>query len=766
MARNIIKINKDWEFSLGDNFENGSELVCVPHCVKLTPAISSGCLDYQGKYTYKKNILISTENEDKNIFLSFEGVMGITEFFINGELVKKHYSGYIPCVMDITSLVKFGEENEILLISDNTPDPNYPLGKEEDELDFTYEAGLYRDVELIITDKLHITNSLVENVVAGGGVFFWSEEVTENFAIANVKTHVRNCCEQEKEFSVCMTLSFGGEVVAKNSTVCKLSAGGDIHVTLHTDVLNPMLWSPDCPNLYTLDVEIEADGEKIDNTTISVGIRNFEFTPKNGTIINGKSYRLSGANYHQTYPYIGNAVPYSLLYKDMKYLHEAGMTSLRSHYPFGRAITDACNELGITLIVSNPGWQFFGNETFEAQAVQNMREIIRWQRNNPCIFIWEPYMNESPMSDTYKDSAYECVHEEFPYAECYVGADYGKMDISYKEFDPLMLSPTAENYEGVGTKDGGALLWVREYNDCPDNWTDQNCSWRSPRGFGEYAMLRAVDRMIGKDPQCQGHNYIDMYNNKKLCGFGTWPGIEHNRGYHINPCWGGYLDLFRNRKFSFYFMQSQQEIEKAGVVLHIANLWSEISPNDITVLSNADSIRLYHDDVFVGEQIPEKIAVSHPPFIFKDVRDKYKVRERSVLKAEAIVGGEVVKTQTVQAPGVAWQLKLSVQSDGFDFVADGADIVRVSCDVLDREGNIVPYTADMHPIIFEIEGEGEIIGDSTIGANPVVPQLGTCNILVKSTKTAGEITVKADLLWKNKNFKRAVKEDKIIFCSV
>ncbi len=67
-------MNQDWQFSLGDNFNSGSELVCVPHCVKLTPAISSGCLNYQGKYTYKKNIYLTKEHEDKKIFLSFEGV--------------------------------------------------------------------------------------------------------------------------------------------------------------------------------------------------------------------------------------------------------------------------------------------------------------------------------------------------------------------------------------------------------------------------------------------------------------------------------------------------------------------------------------------------------------------------------------------------------------------------------------------------------------------------------------------------------------------
>lgn len=130
-------------------------------------------------------------------------------------------------------------------------------------------------------------------------------------------------------------------------------------------------------------------------------------------------------------------------------------------------------------------------------------------------------------------------------------------------------------------------LWVREYGDVPDSWTDQSCAWRTPRGFGDTAMLKAVERMLGKDPQLTHNGYWEICNRKDICGHGVWPGIEHNRGYHVLPCWGGYYDLFRQIKFTGEFIAAQRDTAKAGYLLFIANWMSEISPDDVTVFSNA-----------------------------------------------------------------------------------------------------------------------------------------------------------------------------------
>ena len=346
---------------------------------------------------------------------------------------------------------------------------------------------------------------------------------------------------------------------------------------------------------------------------------------------------------------------------------------------------------------------------------------------------------------------YNLVKEEYPYEGIYSASDYGPTDLSYQEFDPVMLGKGLEDY-GLVNVDDGVLRprWVREYGDCPDNFVDQNSIWRIPRACGEHAMIMSVDRMLGTYNTEIG-TYTKIVNNPKFCGFGVWPGIEHNRGYHINPCWGGYFDLFRIPKYSYNFIKSQQEREAIGNYVYIANSWSETSPKDVTVYSNAQKIRLYHNDELVGEQDPDDIPVKHPPFTFMDVRRRFKGRDRAVLKAEAIVNGEVVATMEVKSPGVPKLLNLEADFMNIPLKADGADIVTVYCKVTDIDGILVPQSGDNHPILFEIEGEGEIVGDSRIGANPVYPEAGIATVLIKSTKKAGEIKIKANPLWPQLN---------------
>jgi len=212
-------------------------------------------------------------------------------------------------------------------------------------------------------------------------------------------------------------------------------------------------------------------------------------------------------------------------------------------------------------------------------------------------------------------------------------------------------------------------------------------------------------------------------------------------------------------------MQSQQDREKVGDVLYIANWWSEISPPDVTVFSNAEQVRLYVDDTLVGEQSPDDVKVNHPPFTFKEVKRKYKSRERSTLRAEALVNGKVVAEQTVKAPGIATHLKLEADYEDIELKADGADIIAVRCYMLDSNENIVQMTCDNHPIVFTVEGEGSIVGDSRIGANPICTEAGITTILIKSTTKAGEIKISAKLLWEQ-NMPASIKPAELVIQSV
>ena len=220
----------------------------------------------------------------------------------------------------------------------------------------------------------------------------------------------------------------------------------------------------------------------------------------------------------------------------------------------------------------------------------------------------------------------------------------------------------------------------------------------------------------------------------------------------MNPCYGGHLDMFRVPKFSYYFVKSQQDRSVVGDVLFIANWWSDVSPDDVMVISNAERVELIVDGNSMGIQTPDelKFPVDHPPFTFKGARMNYKRRfnyndVRSELVARAYVGDTVVAETKVKTPGVPKSLRLEADLMGMPLYADGADVVAVRCYVCDIDGQTNPFAGDGHPVYLEIEGEGEIIGDITLLANPIFPEAGVATFLVKTTQKAGDIKLKASL---------------------
>lgn len=766
----VKSFNSDWQFCLGKNWcEEKSEIVCLPHTVELTPAISSGCRNYQGKCIYRKNFNIPENYKGKNIILEFEGAMGVSELFVNGKKIAEHFCGYTPLVANVSEYLIYGEENKVEICLDNSDNSEVPPGKPQGDLDFTYEGGLYRDAWISISEPLYITHPLLANEVAGGGVFVWYSNVLEECADVNFKVQVKNDFETEEDFDFRVSvIDAEGNTVGESISSNTLASKDTTYIEGVVKVENPRLWSPEEPNLYTFRSEIICGGVQIYTKDTEIGIRTFEFTINDGVIFNGKSRRFNGGNYHQNWPYIGNGVPDSLLVRDIMKIKDMGMDNIRSHYPFCNAVTSACNHLGMTLIVSNIGWQFCEEGIFLERALQNMRDIIRWQRNNPCILLWEPILNESKMSFEVQHEFHSATHDEYPYSPCYTASDWGPTDVAYQDYDPKMLGKGMENY-GLIKRDDSIEYprWVREYGDGPDDFFNQSSIWRCTRGWGDFVMTEAVLRMMQKFDSDKSGQYINVYNNKRLCGYGVWPAIAYNRGYHINPCWGGHLDLFRLPKFSYYFMQSQIDREQIGDVLQIASWWTEVSPIDVMVFSNAERVELYINDELIASQYPDELDLRHPPFTFKDVKRNFKKRERSTLTAKAYVGDELVAEQRIKAPGAPYYLSLKADFMGIPLKADGSDIVAVRCYILDIDCGVVPLTGDVHPIHFEIEGEGEIVGDASIGANPICAEAGIATILVRSTQKAGKITVRAKMYWPFGNAERGnIRPAEITFESI
>lgn len=198
--RTVYNFNPAWRFFKGkvsgaertDFDDKDWQLVNLPNGIELLPAEASGCINYQGEVWYRKHFTVGENEKAKRWILHFEGIMGKSKVWINGTLIKESVCGYLPLVIDVTRYLKKGDDNVVTVWADNSDDPNYPPGKAQDVLDFTYFGGIYRDAWLYGTNSIFITDPNEEDKVAGGGILIAYEHVSEQSADILLKADVKN----------------------------------------------------------------------------------------------------------------------------------------------------------------------------------------------------------------------------------------------------------------------------------------------------------------------------------------------------------------------------------------------------------------------------------------------------------------------------------------------------------------------------------------------------------------------------------------------
>lgn len=766
VARQVLSMNQDWQFFRPEspaaspapktvaqdelNVPAGAqwESVNLPHTVRLEPRDVSGGRNYQGVCWYKRELPARPEWKDRVVYLKFQGAMQVADVWLNGVHQLTHYGGYLPFTIDISKGLRLGGPNRLVVRLDNSDNAEVPPGKPQNELDFCYFGGLSRSVDLEVIHPLHITDPILANTVAGGGVFVTYPAVTANESMVQVQTEVANESDEDRICDVVQVLMGpDGKSAATASLSVAVPARSRKVATQKMTVRDPRLWHPEDPQLYWLHSAVNLNGHAIDDQHTRIGIRAIEFEKSRGLLINGRPFFSIGANRHQDHPYVGYALPPSAHYRDVFKLREAGFTSYRSHYPQDPSFMDACDELGMLAIVSNPGWQFVGDDVFKKRVYQDAREMVRRDRNRPSVVIWEATLNESDNSSLAAE-LFRIVHEEFPGPGCYTAGDPIEKPVpGFDGWDVTYGDRPREGQRGPS--------WIREWGDQVDNWTDQQGRVRIARRWGEMPMLvqasshlSSLNRIYGSEPRPAGAD--------------LWAGIDAYRGYHHQPFLGGPLDLFRIPKFDYFMFQSQRPAEAqaaragSGPMIFIANYATFHSPLEVVVFSNCEQVRLSQNGKLVATQEPDRgFKIPHPPFTFKvgefsDTRSMLFANPASPeapwtpigeLLAEGLIGGKVVVKHLVHSPGVPQGLRLRLDTCGVDPVADGADWVRVYADICDAREMTYPYGDDM--VTFSVGGEGALIGDERIFANPVRAEAGIATALVRMTKTAGLVTVEA-----------------------
>ena len=746
-GRSVYNFNPNWRFHLGDaqgaereDYDDSNwEVVNTPHCVKLEPAEASGGRNYQGIAWYRKEFVVPGNHSE----IHFEAIMGKQKIYVNGKLAKEHLGGYLPIIVSLDELgVKGGSKCVVAVMADNSNDKTFPPGKPQYTLDFAYHGGIYRDVWLIDKQETAITDVIKENR-REAGVFVHFADISEKQAKVYADVDVCNKGDKARKVTVEQSLVDAEGKTIKTARQSILLAGDSHHtVTMPFVVKSPRLWSPETPYLYSVVTRIK-DGKKVlDGGRTRFGIRSFEFKGKEGFWLNGKKYRqFIGANRHQDFAYVGNAVPNSQQWRDVKRLKDAGFNIIRTaHYPQDPAFMDACDELGIFIIVATPGWQYWNKDPLFAERVyQNTKDIIRRDRNHPSVLMWEPILNETRYPKDFALQSLQLTKDEYPYPYRPVAvADWNSAGVK-ENYDVVYGWPDMD------MTDISQCVLTREFGEYVDDWYAHNNLNRASRSWGEKPMLTQA-YSLAKTTE-------EMHTPGQFVGGCQWHPFDHQRGYHPDPYWGGIYDAFRQKKTAYYMFESQR---KDSAFVHIAHEMTQFSDQDVTVFSNCDSVRL---TTYQGAHV-YTLPVKHPtseafnaPVVFPKAWDFWEAREYSykkkspqtvVMVAEGFKDGKVVCTDRRMPSRRSTKLRLYADNMGKQLVADGSDFVVVVAEVTDDNGNVRRLA--MENIRFTIEGEGELIGDGKdINANPRATEWGSAPILVRSTMKPGKIKIHAEV---------------------
>ena len=259
-----------WLFQRQEGKGSKWEKVNIPHSVKTEPLVVNK--QWQGASIYRKSFNVGAP-DGKKWFFHFEGVMQEARVSINGNVVLIHKGGYLPFTVDATPHLVPRTENRIKVEVINKDDSTIPPGKALKDLDFNLYGGIYRNVYLIKTNEIYITDPVHANVVNGGGILIQFDDPDEKKASGIISTHIQNDSDKDRKINLKFTFTDkDGKTTDFKSSKYDIKAGEQLTITNNVNIENPLLWSPSQPNLYNVEVEV-MDGRKvIDRKDIRTGI--------------------------------------------------------------------------------------------------------------------------------------------------------------------------------------------------------------------------------------------------------------------------------------------------------------------------------------------------------------------------------------------------------------------------------------------------------------------------------------------------------------
>ena len=783
-----LYLNDDWLFTeqFEDSLvapeypENTLQPVRLPHTCKETPFHYFDESLYQMVSGYRRHLLIPKDWQGKRILLTFEGAAHDSTVFCNGKKVGEHHCGYTAFTVDLTDNVLYGQDNLLCVRLDSRENLNVPpFGY---VIDYMTYGGIYRDVRLEVKEKVSLSDIFVHTAID-----FRSSPVT-----AQITSEI-TLTESDDNVTIRQYYMPKSTAAAQESwrLLCEQTVSTDVscdkEFSLTATITSPLLWDTEEANLYILKTQLYQDNTLLDETETTFGIREAVFK-KDGFYLNGRKLRIRGLNRHQSFPYVGYAMPKSMQRLDADLLKkELGLNAVRtSHYPQSHYFLERCDELGLLVFTEFPGWQHIGDDSWKAQAVANAEDMIRQYRNHPSIILWGIRINESPDDDAFYEKTNAVAHKLDPSRPTGGVRAMKKSHLledvyTYNDFLHDGEMPGCDPKKKV-TSDMEKPYLISEYN----GHMYPTKSFDNEERRSEHAIRHAnvLDAVAGQ-PDIAGSFGWCMFDYNTHKDFGSGDRI----------CYHGVMDMFRNPKLAANIYACEQEQTPVLEITSSMDIGEHPGCNrgNIYILSNADSVKMYKNDRFIKEYLPEMSPykhLKHGPILIDDfIGDSFAQNERfrpkhakeitdamnlvargslnhipkrlyltalkllliyhidfaevtrlytkyigdwggtaTVYRFDAIKDGKVVKSVTKEP---VREIRLEAEADHTILTEQHSyDVALVRIRAVDDHGNVLPFYQE--PVRLITEGDISIIGPDTIAL-----QGGMGGTYVKSTGRSG-----------------------------
>jgi beta-galactosidase len=715
-----IPINRNWLFhpatTSGDtepNFDDRAFTpVVLPHTNKLLPWHSFDDADYEFVSTYRRHFRLPASARGKRVFVDFEGAMTASTVWINGHPLGEYKGGYTPFSFELTQHLSWDASNVLAVHLNSTERKDIPpFGYEVDYMTF---GGIYREVSLRIVPELFFENIFARAIDP--------LSTSPSLEVECFFEHPAN----DAAITLEAELRDGDKIIAKQSApLSKHTSESTTHSQiLRLDHLTGVeLWDLRTPKLYEVHARLLRNNQVIDHDTRRIGFREACFTPE-GFSLNGRIVKLRGLDRHQTFPFVGQAMPARVQRRDAYILrHELKCNIVRtSHYPQSRHFLDACDELGLLVLEEITGWQHIGDKAWQDIAVDNVSRMIRRDWNHPSIILWGVRINESKDNHDFYTRTNAAAHaldktRQTGGIRSNLSSELLEDVYTNNDFGFPLHAPVAPLY--LNTEFVGHTF--------PTRSTDNSARQR------EHTLRHArIHDQIASDPKFSG-------------GIG-WCAFDYNTHFNFGSgdriCYHGVSDIFRQPKPAAGFYKSQCDPEEE-VVLEPAFHWARNDEDTgfttALVCSNCDHLKFFLDNGKGFQQIaeadPDRQQFAHLRYApFSVLLDKKSIRDWGDLRIDGFIKGKQVISKTFSGRGV--DRKFEANADDLELIADGADSTRIVFCVTDQFGHIRPIAND--PIQLELSGPADLIGD-----NPFSLVGGTGAVWVKARQRAGTVVLKA-----------------------